>query len=69
VTDGSARRELAQRTHVAFAAGDVTDLPIERRLRSAGHAGLDAISNATVGRAQPRAFDYPLRCCGINEAG
>lgn len=59
------RDELAQLTHVAFAAGDVTD-PAHRRtlaILAAGHAGLDAVINnagALGPSPQPALLDYPL---------
>jgi NAD(P)-dependent dehydrogenase (short-subunit alcohol dehydrogenase family) len=59
------RDELAQRTHVAFAAGDVTD-PAHRQalaILAAGHAGLDAVINnagALGPSPQPELLDYPL---------
>jgi NAD(P)-dependent dehydrogenase (short-subunit alcohol dehydrogenase family) len=59
------RDELAPQTHVAFAAGDVTD-PAHRRalaILAAGHAGLDAVINnagALGPSPQPALLDYPL---------
>ena len=59
------RDELARRTHVAFAAGDVTD-PAHRRalaVLAGGHAGLDAVINnagALGPSPQPAVLDYPL---------
>lgn len=59
------RDELAQRTHVASAAGDVTD-PGHRRalaILAAGHAGLDAVINnaGALGPSPlPALLDYPL---------
>jgi NAD(P)-dependent dehydrogenase (short-subunit alcohol dehydrogenase family) len=61
----SARNELAQLTHVAAIAGDVTD-PAHRAslaILARGHSGLDAIINnagALGPSPQPSLMEYPL---------
>jgi NAD(P)-dependent dehydrogenase (short-subunit alcohol dehydrogenase family) len=59
------RDELAQRTHVAAIAGDVTDSAHRHALAvlARGHAGLDAVINnagALGPSPQPPLLDYPL---------
>lgn len=59
------RDELAQRTHVAAIAGDVTDATHREALAvlARGHAGLDAVINnagALGPSPQPALLDYPL---------
>ena len=61
----SARNELAQLTHVAAIAGDVTDPAHRASLATLarGHSGLDAIINnagALGPSPQPSLMDYPL---------
>src|SRR5687767_7551635 len=61
----TARDELAERTHVAALAGDVTE-PAHREalaVLARGHAGLDAVINnagALGPSPQPELLDYPL---------
>jgi NAD(P)-dependent dehydrogenase (short-subunit alcohol dehydrogenase family) len=62
---GAIRDELAQRTHVAAIAGDVTDATHRAALAvlARGHGGLDAIVNnaGALGPSPlPPLFDYPL---------
>ena len=59
------RNELAQITHVAALAGDVTDPPHREKLATLarGHSGLDALINnagALGPSPQPALLDYPL---------
>jgi NAD(P)-dependent dehydrogenase (short-subunit alcohol dehydrogenase family) len=59
------RDELAERTHVAALAGDVTDAQHRAALAvlARGHAGLDAVINnaGALGPSPlPRLLDYPL---------
>jgi NAD(P)-dependent dehydrogenase (short-subunit alcohol dehydrogenase family) len=61
----SVRNELAQLTHVAAIAGDVTDAAHRANLAilARGHSGLDAIINnagALGPSPQPSLMDYPL---------